>query len=268
MLIVSALLLAGCSPPEAPVELNELTRYLYREWDAEDPRVREAGLANLETFLEGSELSPEQGLGERSWTLSLLEPEDVANIRRPDRPLSACIGVSLGFDSRWPVGDHARLQAREDQLPAEPSAETYVRTFPDADQVDCFPGEDCEVMETVNDARRSNLFISADFILFKDFRWVPYTSEDGEERRAFYSRSWFEESWEGDGGSTHLWQSYSVDVFLDRGNGRAWRYQALWSETEIPGVGEDILRGTVSTGTNDAMNAGDRAIGQIFHGEE
>lgn len=268
-------LLAACSPPEAPEELDALTKYLFAEWDSEDPRVREAGLANLQTFLatqvgptdaKGA-LTPETPLGERSWTVALLDADDVEGVPRPDRPLSSLIGVSLAFASRWPVDDHARWQAEEDQLPAEPSAERYVRNLPDPGDRACFPDEACEIMETVNDARRANIFIQADFILFKDFRWVPYTDDDGEERRAFYSRSWFEESWVGDSGGATLWQSYSVDVFLDRGDGTAWRYQTLWSETEIPGANEDILRGTVTSGTEGAMQAGDQAIGVRFHGE-
>ncbi len=266
---VTCVALTACAPPPAPEELSDLSRYLYQAWDSEDPRVQANGLQNLNTFLQGSGLSPEQGLGERSWTVDLLKPDDVAAIDRPDRPLSDCIGVSVAFASRWPVGDHAKLQAEVDQLPAEPTAETYVRSFPEA-QAACFPDQSCDVMVTVNDARRANIFIAADFILYKNFRWVPFEDDEGVERMGFYSRSWFAESWPGDGGRGTLWQSYSIDVWIEQPDGNAFRYQTLWSETELAlaGVTEDIVKGTVTSGTDGAMNAGDNAIGVQYHGEE
>lgn len=268
-------LVAACAPPEAPEDLDDLTRYLFAEWDADDARVRAAGLANLQDFLatsvgpEGAKgpITAETPSGERSWSVSDLGEDDVEGLTRPDRPLDAMVGVSVAHASRWPVGDHARWQTEADQLPAEPSAVRYERTFPDPEDRACFPEESCDVMETVNDARRANFLFSADFVLFKDFRWVPYTDVDGTERQAFYSRSWFEESWPSDGGNATLWQSYSVDVFLDRGDGTTWRYQTSWSETEVLGGSDDAIRATVTPAIVAAMVAADDAIGVRFHGE-
>jgi hypothetical protein len=272
---VVAVALAACAPPEAPENLDDLTRFMFAEWDADDARVRAAGLANLQGFLatsvgpEGAKgsITAETPSGDRSWSVSDLVEDDVEGLTRPDRPLDKMVGVSVAHVSRWPVDDHARWQAEADQLPAEPSAVRYDRTFPEPDDRDCFPAEACDVMETVNDARRANFLFSADFVLLKDFRWVPYTDLDGVDRRAFYSRSWFEESWPGDGGSATLWQSFSVDVFLDRGDGTTWRYQTSWSETEVLGGSDDIIRGTVTNAIVTAMVAGDDAIGERFHGE-
>ena len=51
--LLVGLLLLGCrkAPPEAPKDLQELSRYLYREWQNDDPEVMAAGMDNLHAFL-------------------------------------------------------------------------------------------------------------------------------------------------------------------------------------------------------------------------
>lgn len=268
---VSWVVLAGsvsaCAPPEAPTELSELSRYMYREWDASDDRVRAAGVVNLEAFLSSVDLGVDK-LDDRSWTLSELKPEDVAAIERPDRALEDCFGLGMGYLSRWPIQDHARLQMEPDQKPSEPTAEFYDRAFTNLDDASCFPDQDCDRVDTTNELRRKTFLYAFDSTLFKNFRWVPFTTDDGTERDAFYSRSWYAKSWESDNGSTTVWQSYSIDVWIDRGDGTSWRFQTLWNETEIAGTtaGESTLS-FVQTGTEDVFDAGDDAIGALYHDE-
>ena len=266
-LVLWSVLCAGCAPPEAPAELAELSNYLYREWDARDAAVPAAGLTNLAAFLVDVELDSGR-IDDRAWLLDPLEEADVEGIERPNRNLADCLAVAVAGFSRWPVEDHARLQSEPDQTVTEPTSPRYERSFPETDDPACFEERRCDQLVTFNDAERANIVLSTTFELFKDFRWLTYTDPDGEERDAFYSRSWFEDSFEGDRGKNTLWQSYSVDVWLDRGDGTAWRYQTLWSESEIEGAsGEGVLTGAVKIGTNGIYQAGDKAIGELYHGE-
>lgn len=255
------LVLAACAPEPAPQDLDELTHYLYRVWDGK-PAERVQGLLELERQLEAIELSAELGLDERSWSLSPLREEDVEGLDRPDRDLDALIGVGVAYQSRWDATCHAKLQIQADQLPTEPTALTYERTFPGTPKPGCFPQEDCEVLATVNDARRENLFLSASFILYKDFRWVTYEDEDGEERRAFYSRSWFDRSWPGDDERGAMLQSHSNDIWIERPDGTTWRMQNVWSETKLAldGVNDGTVLFTVKNATQGIYEAGDRSI--------
>lgn len=268
MWVVLAWGTGACAPPEAPTELNDLSRYMYREWDAEDARVREAGMANLDAFLSTVDVGSD-ALDDRTWTLTDLQDEDVVNITRPDRPLANCFGIGMGYLSRWPASDHARLQIEADQLPTEPTAEFYDRTITNVDDPSCFVDQTCDRIDTRNDMRRKTILYSVDSTLLKNFRWVAYTDADGTARDAFYSRSWYDQSWPGDKDNTTVWQSYSIDVWIDRGDGTAWRYQTLWNETEILGssVSDDMATATVRPGTENVFEAGDAAIGALFHDE-
>lgn len=260
--------MGACAPPEAPTELNDLSRYMYREWDAADERTRVAGMANLDAFLTTVDIGSDS-LDDRTWTLTDLQDEDVAHIDRPDRPLENCFGIGMGYLSRWPASDHAQLQIELDQVPTEPTAEFYTRSVTNVDDASCFAEQTCDRIDTTNDMRRKTAVYSVDSTLFKNFVWVPYVDADGVERDAFYSRSWYDQSWDGDKGSTTIWQSYSIDVWMDRGDGTAWRYQTLWNETDLLGftVSEDVALGSVQGGTENVFEAGDDAIGTLYHDE-
>ena len=260
--------MGACAPPDAPTELNDLSRYLYREWDATDERTRAAGMANLDAFLATVDVGSDV-LDDRTWTLTDLQDDDVATIDRPDRPLENCFGIGMGYLSRWPASDHARLQIEADQVPTEPTAEFYDRTITNVDDPACFVDKSCERIDTSNDMRRKTLLYSVDSVLFKNFRWVTYTDADGVEHDSFYSRSWYDQPWPGDNDNTTVWQSYSIDVWIDRGDGTSWRYQTLWNETEILGtvVSDGTATATVRPGTEHVFDSGDEAIGALFHDE-
>lgn len=251
--------LAACkAPPEAPGDLEDLSRYLFREWDAEDPAVMEAGVANLDELLGDLDLTG--NVNDRSFQIGPLDEEDVVAIDRPeDRDLDDCLGVAVARESPWSVEDHARLQSEADQSEWESSAPDYERVFTRGGE--CFADGTCEVMETVNHVTRSNALLRVPFVLCKNFRWVEL--EDG--RQAIAARSWFERSWPGESGNTMLWQSYAVDLWIGQPGGETWRYQALWSESDVGISGDNLIVGTLKAGTEAIFQAGDDAIEDMYH---
>ena len=262
------LLLAACGPPspEAPTEMSDLVRYLFREHGAEDPRVMEEGLGNLSALLDDVDLSADPV--DRSWVPSLLVADDVSGIERPEgRDLETLLSVSLAGSSQFGPADHALLQIQTDQLPTEPTATRYERDITEPSDPTCFASGECEFLRTVNDARRENLLMNVDFILFKDLRWSRVGTEEefGPDRPlAIAARSWFAESFSGDTGNTTLWQSYSIDLWIGDGDGATRRFQTLWSESDIIDVDEDIVRNVLRNSIDDIYAAGDEAIAALL----
>ncbi len=252
-----SLALSGCKrPPEAPAELDELSRYLYREWGNEDPEVISAGLENLRAFLQDVDM--DDNVMGRSWELSPISSDDVSEVPRPaDRNPSDTLGVAVTTLSEWPVSDHVMLQIETDQTITEPAAEFYERTFL-TDEV-CFVPSECEFLETSNDITRNNLVMSVDMTLYKNYRWVSLESGD-----ALISRSYLDQSWEGSKGKSTIWQSFSIDVWISKGN-ETIRYQTLWSESDVANASDSIEIGTVKSSTDNIFDAGDDAIEELFH---
>ncbi|MCO4773464.1 MAG: hypothetical protein KDA24_25755 [Deltaproteobacteria bacterium] len=267
LLVVIALLahLAGCEPPpEAPTELSDLSRYLYREYNDEDERVMQAGARNMYDFLSTLDLEGERS--DRSFEPEDLQDEDVADITRPDRPLENCLPLGIGGVSRHPIENHALLMIQPDQTEAEASANFYDRSFPETSDPTCFLDRTCDLIVTVNDAERQNLLLKVQFILFKNFRWVEILDEDGEhERWAIVARSWFEQEWEGESGENALLQSYASDLWFENDDGTVWRYQTLWSESRTTPAAEDnVVLGILRTSIDGSFGRADNAIDTLL----
>jgi len=252
--------LVGCAaPPEAPTDFDGLAAYLYREWGQEDPAAIQAGLNNLSDFLFDVDVSASKVL-DRSWQLSALQESDVEGVPRPDRDLSALVGVGVAGASEHHVLEHAQAQVWEDQTPLEPTANFYERTFPDADaSPDCFLSRDCEFLVTENQATRQNLLMTVDFELFKTFRWVALDEEGS--RYGLISRSWFADSFEGKNGKTALYQSFSTDVWIEQEDGSTVRLQMVWSESDVGiAASEGTVQSIVKRATDDIFKRSDEAI--------
>jgi len=266
--LLPLIFLLACGPPspEAPTELSGLVRFLFAEHDNEDPTVMEQGLGNLAALLDAVDLTGDAV--DRSWIPGALIADDIEGLTRPeDRDLAALLSIALAGQSAFGTQDHALLQIQSDQLPGEPTATRYERLVTEPEDPACFVSGECEHLRTSNDVRRENFLMSVDFMLRKDFRWssVGTEADAGEDRpRAIAARSWFEQSWPGDNGNTMLWQSYSLDLWLDDGKGAARRFQALWSESEVVDVSEDVLRNVLRNSIGDVYVAADEAIAALL----
>jgi hypothetical protein len=256
----------GCSaPPAAPAGLDNVTKFIYREWDNEDPSVMEDGVATLELELKKLDL-PSSDIDDRARSLSPMTAEDLATINRPadQDPKNADQNVGVARISKWPIEDHARMQASSDQLPLEPSAKAYTRHFLDPADPACFIDRSCLVMKTDNDVTRKNFFIEVSFLLHKNMRWVKLPGD----RWAIVSRSWTDRVFPGNDKDTAILQSYSLDIWLQQPAGDTIRYQALYADTKISVTDRDLILYTVKGATDDVLKKGDEEIGKRLHGEK
>lgn len=264
--LVALLLLVGCTPaPEAPQELSELTRYLLREFDDEDPRTLQSGLENLQAIL--AELDLEGPRSERSFLPDHLQADDLVDLPRPDVPLDGCVPVAVAGRSEHSPDLFGRYTQVVDQSPAEPTASSYARTFVEPQDHACFAEASCERLITANQVRRTNAVYTVDYVLLKDFQWVPMTA-DGEEtgERALLSRAWMDESAVGVNGQNTIVQSFTLDAFLPV-DGGTWRYHALYSEADLAvEVDDEITAGTIRLSIDQHFDAHDAAISDEFGG--
>jgi len=245
----------GCkAPPEAPTELNELSAYLFRNYEAEDDRVLPLGLANLYEFFEDVDLDVKYG--DRSYSLTPLTEDDI-DVPHPDRDLSLAMPIAQVVASEFTPEEHATVMVLEDQTMVEPaSPEQYTREFLDPEDPTCFLTRDCPVIRTLCDIRKQNAIMDLPYLMHKDFQWVEMC-EPGSEEWAILARAWVEDHVEGSGGDVHMHQSFSIDVFLRDGDDGVIRYLALWTEVEIPGVGDSSIAGTTKYGMHKMFKATD-----------
>ncbi len=248
-------LLFGCAkpPPEAPTEMSDLSRFLFRSFD--DPEALAAGLDNLQLVLADTELTADDP-ADRSWLLDPLNEADLAAVTIPEGRLpSDVLTMGLAYDSPWAIDLHPSYMILSDLTVISDTAVVYERTFASGDG-SCFSDASCELIETDNFIDRETTFFKMEYSFFKDYRWVQR-----DQGRAILSRGWIAESAHGDGGSNHLWQNYETDVWLEV-DGRTWRFYAVYTEADYAGVGEDLARNLSRASAQDALETLDGYIAE------
>jgi hypothetical protein len=260
-LFICVCIATGCTP-KAPAEVDAVTGYLYREWDNPDSTVMRDGLQSLENILAAKMLGPNGAGNDRMLELAPIAREDVTVMPWPmDRDPAATIGTAVARESKWPVIDHARVQADPDQMAVEPSAAAYERTYLDPPDPKCLIDQSCLTIHTRNDITRSNATLKVTYTLLKSFRWF----ELADGRRALVGRGWAPEVYRGESGA--ILQSFSIDVFLPRPGDVTWRYQVSYTENELSiSTTTDIQVAVVTGAVDEALKKADEVIGKRYHG--
>ena len=262
---IGLLLSAGCeeawSPPDAPEELNELSTFLFGNFDSDEGGVLEAGMGNLRTFLAGVDLTGDYE--ERCYHPSTLSQEEIDTVTNPGRDPAATLPVALAMSSAFPPERNAEVIVMDDQTMVEPaSPDLYDREFVDPTDPSCFPDHGCDRLETHNTILKDYHLLELLYEMPKSFRWVEMDTP-GSGEWAVMGRSWIEQEWWDEDVLIGLLQSYSLDVTYPVGDG-AVRYLSLWPETYIDGLKDtdDFILSTTADGMNDMFVATETYISE------
>jgi hypothetical protein len=290
--VAASVLGVGCKrPPPAPEGLDESARYVLREFYADDLTVG-AGLTGFMDWFDadGVELLDQNAsldnvgafsLGDLSW-------EDVGHLPLDEdgRDPANASGVVSVAEIRCDWTETEALYARSDQDAVfEGDYDFYERTyessraefedatasldFPDVSEpIDAFQGSLGEVeralLLTRNDVTQSTAGITISTDLMLHLRHGVYEVQ-GEDTAVSMVFGFTPAAATGESGSSTLYQSYSVVINVDRGNGKTLRMFALWTELDTLLVGSDSAL-VLSAAVNKSQDAAER-LSAVCEGE-
>ena len=129
----------GCKRlPEAPETLEELTNYLFEHFDDEEPDSLQAGLTNLEAWLESNMEQANEGYKVQDLSELAIENLDGNNLT-----LEGQVGVAVSFDLWHRAETVVETLASTDADELYPdNYESFEREF--LDDPECFFTHDCE----------------------------------------------------------------------------------------------------------------------------
>ncbi len=259
-------LLLGCPrpPPDADDPVNDAVVALWLAFDAADAELAEAMREVEDQVYSSMDVDSGSSL-DRSLMVVRLSDEQVAHLDHPDRPAADCLPIAVAASSRFSPQAHQHIQLLDDLTAVEPySPDHYDRTFLEGE--DCWLDQGCPWLRTFNELVRDNLLITMPYEMNKDFRWVDLAAE-GEPRWAFLGRGWQVESFTGEGGSSHFYASYIVELWIPRDGrgplpgsegGGSLRLWVGWNDTD-PGAefSDDQIAGTTRLGMDKTFAAYD-----------
>ncbi|MCB9742910.1 MAG: hypothetical protein H6741_05365 [Alphaproteobacteria bacterium] len=254
---LTALALVGCKEPiEAPSELNDLSHYLWAEWDNEDPEVLMAGVVSLEAWAAGQPADTESW-PDRFYSIDPIPAAtvDAEGLVSHGRSSDEAPGVGELYVSLHAPPVHATLFGEADQTdPIEPaSPEFYERTITSGDPAAFAAGTE-EVLESSNDCNRKNILFDLNYQFNKVWRWI--TLEDGRE--VIVSRSWAPEVGQENDGK-QIFQAYSMELYIPNDAGGALRWLVTWQEAEL-GLDQDAIESLVGGSMNDTFESQDELL--------
>lgn len=265
LLIALATPLSACqAPPPAPEGLDEATRYLVREFYGSDAAVG-AGLTGLLDWVdgEGQELLGRQAnldsVGQ--FELERLAAEDIDGLPVGEigHDLDRAEGVvalsevscsweraeqlllrpdqDAVFEGEWAHYEREFLGARDAFEQAREGRDFTAIGASLTPHAEGFEPSDFErsLLLTSNPLGTSEVGVELDYTLNLHFRHGVFDVQ-GEPTPATLVLTWLPER--GGDGSSSLEQSWSVDVYLHRGDERTLRLVAVWNEV-ISILGDD-----------------------------
>ena len=250
--VLSALsvLAVGCAaPPDAPDKLEELAAFLFDHTADDDPAELEAGVANLDTWLEANMEEAREG-----YTVSRLSSKAIEGVGVDPTHSDGLVGAAVA--TRLPRGTKAVAKALVKADPTEVYPDTYTvyeRDWIEGD--DCFVSRDCDLAalraHTVS-AYPMNLEVTSDFKA--EYRWVE---TDGG--MALVQRTWLRKPAE----VSKDWVAVPAQFFLSVNlphKGDTLRLQTTWIAAELGDT--PVPEATALNMVIDSMITGDEELAE------
>ena len=250
---MSLLFFWACTAPvDAPAEIDELSAYLYANFNGngeDGERALPAGLLTLEDYLHTLDLSLSADVDNRTVSLSPLTAADLDGTSAPEGvDLSLQVGVAVSAETSLTMEQEVSLMMDTNQvcIAADSTAYHAVTVLSGRD---CFADASCDRMETDNEFFIDSL---SDGWLDtkKDYRWIEL--DDG--RKAIVAREWMPNIAPATSGSNSWDQRFAIVVWLPNPEGtKTLRYYALWSSVTTI-LTDEIYANLVKDGLDDYYN--------------
>lgn len=293
LLLVAASALSACKPPPpAPEGLDAATSYLVREFYSADD-VFEAGLLGYMNWFEdeGYLLAGERATSDNTdaFTVGDLAEEDVGHLPvLSDRVVEDAAGVVSLAEMQCTVTETESLLVRPDQYNVfagdwtgyertcvtsreawqgatgsgeyDPVADDLVPYGDDADELGQWAATFMQTANRVDPAPELGGLVDLDpYDLTLDFRHGVYEL-NGEELQAFAILTFQVEVQTTPSGDGHLYQTYALEVNVQRPGDLTLRLMAVWSEIDGAGLSSDSAI-TLNYTVNKALESSDRISG-------
>ena len=242
------LTLLACTPPvEAPAEVDELSAYLYANFNGtgEDGEgAMPAGLLSLETYLLSIDLAAED-VDDRAFSLSpLVEGELDGATYDSTVDLALQLPVAVPGQTTLTMEEEVGLMMEPNQvcIASNTTAWSEVVTVSGGD---CFESGECDLMETTNEFLIDS--ISDGWLdVVTNYRWVEL--EDG--RMAVVARGWMPEKAPALSGDNSWDTRFTFQAWIPSEDGSTTeRYYAFWSS--VSGVPDDLYTTLVVNGLDE-----------------
>lgn len=232
MRVALPVVLVGCKKtPEAPVELEELSAFIYDHAEDEDPAALVDGVNNLADWLAAGGL---EQLGE-GYSVETLDQQTLDDLGDGDRDASKIAGAAIASTTDLEVEPVVETLILADQMKVYGETyATYDREF--LHDADCFVAKDCDWLEMQNTSLATlPLSIEIETSMHAQERWV-----EAEVGSVMVHRSYLTEPSEG--GVLDLQAQYHMAVNLPWDDGMV-RFQAMWADADV--VGLEVPEGTL-----------------------
>jgi hypothetical protein len=250
---MSFLFVLACrAPVDAPAEIDELSSYLYANFNGngtDEERALPAGLITLENYLNTLELELSIDVDDRAVSLSpLTEAELDGTSAAEGINLDMQVGVAVSTKTPLTMEQELSLIMDSNQVCIAADSTAYHQVTVLSGE-DCFADGSCERMETSNEFFIDS--ISDGWLdTWKDYRWVEL--DDG--RKAIVAREWMPNIAPATSGSNSWDQRFSIVVWLPSTDGASTlRYYALWSSVTTI-LTDELYANMVKDGLDDHYN--------------
>lgn len=222
---VFALVMVACKTRvEAPTEMEDLTRYVYRNYDAD--AELQAGVENLLVWIEDN-LDTEQA--RRGYRLSPLSDQDTVAVEHAGEDHGALLGAAVLGLSPFDIDLHAETMLLDDQVWQNPANFAFYDRVVESADLDGFLAGMGRI-DTINDIQTQSFGIRIPYQLHKDYRWV-----EADFGRAIVARTSLPEAGCTEGGGNCLVQSFGTDIWIALGSRPdTIRFTATWNDVDSP----------------------------------
>jgi len=236
------MLIGGTSckrPPDAPEALDELASFLYEHTMDEEDDYLQVGITNLNAWLAAKHVPEEEDETEfdsnfaataEGYSVTNLTVEAVKSLDGVERNLDDLLGAAVGYDMDLTVEQINEALIRDDMMDVFPdNYQSYVRTFLDDSDRDCFLEKECDRLEfdiSVIVDYPLNLTVDAD----SRVHYRRVTLPDGSD--AVLQRTWMLEPGSASVDWIQLEQQYYLSAHLDQGSG-ARRIDTTWVKASL-----------------------------------